>query len=94
MLEDYREISKISSQERHGDLLDQLAEFVCFVHGANFKGINNVRWKKFDQKPQREHKVADLGSLPPRKEVDLYHAKRANLTAYMIYVKKLGTANF
>ena len=54
-----------TSQERHGDLFDQLEEFVCFMYGAKVKSINNLRWKKFDQKPQREHKVVDLASLPP-----------------------------
>ena len=43
------------------------------MYGAKVKSINNLRWKKFDQKPQREHKVADLASLPPSKQVLLYH---------------------
>ena len=48
MLEDYWEIFSLLqnvsySQERHGDLFDQLEEFVCFVHGAKVKNINNVR---------------------------------------------------
>ena len=62
-----------TSPERHGDFFDQLEEFVCFVYGTNVKSINNVRWKKFDKKLQREHKVADLASLPPFKQVFLYH---------------------
>ena len=62
-----------TSPERHGDFFDQLEEFVCFVYGTNVKSINNVRWKKFDKKLQREHKVADLASLPPIKQVFLYH---------------------
>ena len=54
---------------------------------AKVKSINNVRWKKFDQKLQHEYKVADLASLPPCNQVLLYHAKRDNLIAYMTYVK-------
>ena len=82
MLEDYWEILKFltyfkapaTSHEQHGDLFDQLEEFVCYVYCAKANSIHNVNWRKLDQKLQREHKVADLASLPPCKQVLLYHA--------------------
>ena len=52
-----------TSQEQHGDLFYQLEELVCFVYCAKVNSINNVIWKKVDQKLQREHKVVDLASL-------------------------------
>ena len=48
--------------------------------GQKLKVSNNVRWKKYDQKLHREHKVADLASLPCCKQVFLYRTKRTNLT--------------
>ena len=62
------------------------AERIClFYVWWNVKNINNVRWKKFDQKLQIEYKVADSASLFPCKQVLLYHAKWATLTAYSIW---------
>ena len=89
VLEDYWEISKLFnlqqnlSQKLHGNLFDQLEQFVCFLYFAKVKSINTARCKKFDQKLQREHEVADLASLPPLMQVLLYHAKQANMIAYM-----------
>ena len=42
-------------------LLEAGAISVWFMYGAEVKSVNNVRWNKFDQKLQREQKVADLG---------------------------------
>ena len=53
---------------------DQLEKFVCFVYCAKRNNVNNVKWKKFDQKLQKEHKAADLASLPPCRQVLLHHA--------------------
>ena len=65
------------------EIFNQLEEFVCFLYGAKTKDINRVRWKIFDKKLQKEHKVTDLALLPPCNQVLLYHAKRANLIAYV-----------
>lgn len=65
------------------EIFTQLEEYVCFLYGVKTKDINHVRWKIFDKKLQKEHKVTDLAILPPCKQVLLYHIKRANLIAYV-----------
>ena len=60
-----------TSQEWHGDLFDQLEEFVCFVYGSKIKNINNLDGRNLI-KSFREYKVADSVSLLPYKQFLLY----------------------
>ena len=61
----------------------RLEEFTCYIYGYREKNINNVHFMMFKRKQAREHKVVDLSTLPPCKEVLSYHTRRANLVSYL-----------
>ena len=89
MLENYWEIFKNFnllinlSRNLHGDLFDQLEEFVCIFSVAKGRSINNACWNRFDQKLQREHKLTDLDFLPTYMQVRLHYAKQTKVMAYI-----------
>ena len=72
----------LGTQELHGDAFHKLEKFVCYLYGAKIKNRSNTQRKEFDQNLHAEHKVTDLASLSPCKQVLLYHANRMNLIAY------------
>ena len=61
------------------ELIMRLEEFTCYIYGYREKNINNVHFMMFKRKQAREHKVVDLSTLPPCKEVLSYHTRIANL---------------
>ena len=65
------------------EIFNVIEEYVCHVYGYKEKSINLVRSKLFYNKEKREHKVTDLSTLPPCQDVLLFHAKRANMIAYI-----------
>jgi hypothetical protein len=72
-----------TSMELSQETFCQLEEYVCFLYGVRIKSVNEARWRIFKKKQDKEHKVTDLASLPPCKQVLQYHAKRANVVAYL-----------
>ena len=64
-----------NTSEVDDNLLKELEEFVCLLYGYSEKSVNAVRFKMFQKKQSREHKVADLSILPPCHQVLLYHVK-------------------
>ena len=57
------------------ELIMRVEEFTCYIYGYREKNINNVHFKMFKRKQAREHKVIDLSTLPPCKEVLSYLTK-------------------
>ena len=71
-------------QELQDTCSDGLEEFVCYLYGmTKSKGINKLRLKIFNKKLLRNHKAADVSTLPPFRQVLQHHARRANAIAYI-----------
>ena len=72
-----------NSVELNMDTFSLLEEYVCHLYGIRSKTVDGVRYKMFQKKQEREHKVTDLASLPPCQQVLMYHAQRANVVSYI-----------
>lgn len=61
-----------------------LEKFVCFLYGGQrVESVDQLRYKMFLQKIEKEGKVVDLTLLPPCKSNLRFHARRANYVAHM-----------
>ena len=69
--------------ELKNDLFKKVGEYVCYLYGYRESSVNVVRHKIFQKIQVREHNVSDLSTLSPCRQVLLYHAKRANMVAYL-----------
>ena len=70
--------------ELSDNTLINLEKFVRFLYGdQRTEAVNQVRYKVFVQKIQKDGKVVDLSLLPPCKCNLQFHAKRENYVAYL-----------
>ena len=70
-------------QKLDNTLISQLEEYVCYLYGYREKSVDSVRYKMFEKKRLREHKIPDLSTFPPCKQVLRYHSSRSNAIAFI-----------
>ena len=72
-----------SSLQLSESLLADLEEFVCHLYGWKVENLNEARWRAFQSKVNKEHKVTDITLLPPCWQVFYHHTERSNYISYI-----------
>ena len=60
-----------------------MEEYVCKLYGGKGESVDDVRYRKFKSKHERENKFVDISLIPPCKSVLLLHAKRASRISFL-----------